>query len=246
MEHSLSLDLNWIIGLILHIIFVSTCVGLFLYFFKKKKEKKGDIAENFFLRLAFFFLIMGISYITRIIFVFIIPPNLDSFYQELVARTVLTQAWSYLQSFILFIAVVFLSLIVESTILKKKTHYLIALLIVITPVVIFILTLLLDITYKQSIMISMVPNFIALGVMGLFVAAYIYIGLKNAGNVRFKSIAIAIGLMLFTSPLIINSQAFVALLNLSHIITLETLMILAPLLLNISLVLLYFGYKESK
>ena len=242
MPYILDLSINWVIGLLLYIVLVSLLLMVGVLFFKRSREKKGDASDVFFFRLSLFFLIFGISYILRIIMVFIIPPNLDSFYHELYARTNITQNLSLLQIFILFIGVAILSLIIETSVLKKKTKYIITLSIILIPLIIYGVSETTELTYEQTIFLNIIPALVSIVAMAIFVGIYLYIGLKNKGILRKKSFSIAIGLTIMTISLIFNSQAWMA--AIIDKITLEIFIILVPGQLILSVILLFYGYKE--
>ena len=194
----------------------------------------------FFLFISLFFLSISAGYIIRTLVTFFLPPNPTSFYIELIYRySVELQQWAKIHGFFNYLGIAFLSASVEHTIYKKKTRYILSISLFISIVVILLI-----LPYEIAIGYQIFPVMLGVITVGLLILTYFYLGIKNPGFIRKKSIYIAFGLILFILGMTLNNYGFMQDSPEEFLFLRYT--ILAPIPLILGSIFLYNGYRERE
>lgn len=232
--------LVWL-GFFLHLVIVLMSFFFGGIFFRKALNSDVKKARLFLYFITFFFLFMAISYIFRIILVFLIPPNMDTFLYELtVHRTELTQDFAVIYAFAVYVSMTTLCAGVEFSALKAKTKYLLSAIIIGSLLFIGFLLASELISYKYATFVQIIPMIISTTIIVLLSGVYFYLSLNNTGQIRKKSFLIGIGLLVLIGGIFLSSRGVFqsAFLNI-----LEIPMLFSPSMIILSFGLLFSGYR---
>lgn len=228
------------VSFILYLTFIGASFVFGMIFLRLSREKKEEMTGFFFLCISLFFICLGIGYILRVLLTFFMPLDLQDFYDQLIERKNLSiQQLARVHAFFNYLGFAFLSVSVEYSVYKKRTKYILSILLI-TSITIILLFL----PYKVAITFQVIPFSIAFITIGFLIFTYIYLGIKNAGQVRQKSFFISFGLVIYVIGVLLNN--YLVLQEMAPDMLFFRYTIITPLLLTLGILLLYNGYRERK
>ncbi|MHA1378311.1 MAG: hypothetical protein ACTSRG_08005 [Candidatus Helarchaeota archaeon] len=191
-------DFVWICGFSLFSGFISILIIFSIYFIQRarKNSAERESTDVYGYCIAFFYLIIGIGYIIRIYFMFILP-NQITFILNLTTDWRLGSSirlfWQF-HMVVVFVGISVLMIGVETQI-YSKFHYLIsAITLIFTPLIIIF-------PYDIAHIIYLIPMSTPI----IIIIIYLYVGIQNSGAIRKNSFAIVIGWGVFILGITLNS-----------------------------------------
>lgn len=228
-------------GFILHLIIILISILSGLYFLWETRSNQSKQASIFLTFISAFFIFLGGAYIMRFILVFIIPPDLEIFIQELiVSRTELTQDFAVLYAFSVYLSMSFLCAGTEYSALKGKTKYILSFIIIGSLLFIGLLLSSHFISYSEAIFVQIIPMIIAVAIISSLAFIYIRLGIINDGLLRKKSLTIGIGLFIFIIGVLLSSRGIF---HSDFIDSLIMPMVFSPSLMIAGMLFLVNGYR---
>lgn len=232
------LILYFVISLIIHLVIIGTCILNAITFFKITSSS-DPITKKIFSSLFLFFLLFAGSYVLRLIMVFILPMDLETFYNEIVFdRTEATQTIAVFYAFGIYITLMNLSIIVERAIFKLKTKFVFTFIILGSCLFIGLMMLISAFSYYDATHLQIIPLIVAIIIITIFSIAYIRMGILYEGIVRKKSFLIASGLIFLELGLLFSSKGVIQ-------FSFSLQVIVSPLLILFSVILLRLGYSKE-
>ena len=220
--------------------FSAFIIILFIYsvvIFRQARGSSIELGErNIYLySVAIFFFFLGISFIIRTYFMFILPDSEVQFIHNLThAREGdLIKFFWQIHMFFSFLGIGILMIGVEKNVFNGKTKYMIALATLIFNI--FIIALPYDVIHKFHYPLLMTPI--------ILFFAYLYVGLKGTGQIKKNSFVIVFGFLIFFIGILLNSTTVREILGILGSTSITA--IISPLVLIIGFTLLARGFQNK-
>lgn len=230
------------IGFNLHLVIIAMGMLCTACFLKRVLEHDHARTRALFTFITLFFFFMTTAYFMRLIMVFFIPVNDEQFITELTApRSEDTQTIAVGYAFTVYLGVSCLTAAAEKAAFKGKTHYAFALTVIGSCLVIGLLMILNIISYDMATFIQIIPLIVGAAIGFTLSATYLYIGWKNSGRVRWKSIQVASGITAFIIGVVLSSKGIFRVELMSSLVI---PMVISPVMILAGYVLLFAGFMR--
>lgn len=235
-------DVNWVLGIILFTAFTILLFYCSIILYRQARESSREMGErNIYLySVVLFFFFLGIAYVIRTYFMFILPNDIITFSDNLtltVRDDPMIQLFWQIHMFFAFLGIGILMIGVEKNILKGHSKYLIAAATLIFNI--FIIALPYDVIHPI--------HFPLLFTILIVLFAYIYVGVSGSGGVSKNAYAIVCGFVIFFIGILLNSttvrRIFEKIFGTSWPIVITA--IIAPIALIIGFLILARGFQNK-
>ncbi|MFX1450403.1 MAG: hypothetical protein ACFFCM_06160 [Promethearchaeota archaeon] len=201
-------DYIWISGVLLFIAYIVNLIIFSVFFIKKARKTSIEMERRdiYGYCIAFFYLIIGITYCIRLYFMFFLPPDRLIFVFNLVATERLNPSIRFfwqIHMAVAFLGISVLMIGVETQVYKKFHYIISAITLIFTPILILV-------PYDLAHTLYLLP----MGTPVIIILIYIYVGIRNPGSIRKNSFAIVIGWLIFVLGIILNSTTMRKMFNL--------------------------------
>ncbi|NVM02014.1 MAG: hypothetical protein HWN67_06740 [Candidatus Helarchaeota archaeon] len=202
----------WNSGVLLFFAYIISLIIFSIYFIKKARKTSIEMERRdlYGYCIAFFYLIIGITYCIRLYFMFFLPPDRIVFVFNLVSTERIDPTirlfWQFHMS-VAFLGISILMIGVESQVYTKFHYVISAITLIFTPILVLV-------PYDLAHTLYLLP----MGTPIVIILIYIYVGVENPG-LRKNAFAIVIGWLIFVLGIVLNSTTMRKMFNLGAFTT---------------------------